>query len=146
MTTIVYRLLGPASLVCIYVSMSVCLSVCTFVHLFSVSMIVLSTVVSCSIGGLGQLWWVFLSGSLPTVACNLTLILLWNVGWLIKYLSIYLQNVYLRNLFQANNNCFVSDLEQIKYLLAWVGFCCKLYEIAVFCYTCYITSICALIL
>ena len=50
-TTIVYRLLGPASLVCVYVSMSVCLSVCTFVYLFSVSMIVLSTVVSCSIGG-----------------------------------------------------------------------------------------------
>jgi len=46
--------------------------------------IVLSTVgpiyyiVSCSIGG--QLWWVFHSGSLPTIECNLTLILLWNVG------------------------------------------------------------------
>ena len=51
MTTIVYRLLGPASLVCVYVSMSVCLSVCAFVYLFSVSVIVLSTVVSCSIGG-----------------------------------------------------------------------------------------------
>ena len=50
-TTIVYGLLGPASLVCVYVSMSVCLSVCTFVYLFSVSVIMLSTVVSCSIGG-----------------------------------------------------------------------------------------------
>ena len=48
-TTIVNCLLGPASLVCIYVT--VCLSVCPFVYLFSVSVIVLSTVVSCSIGG-----------------------------------------------------------------------------------------------
>ena len=47
----VYRLLGPASLVCVYVSMSVSLSVCPFVYLFFVSVIVLSTVVSCSIGG-----------------------------------------------------------------------------------------------
>ena len=49
-TTIDYRLLGPGSLVCVYVNISVCLSVCP-VYLFSVSVIVLSTVVSCSIGG-----------------------------------------------------------------------------------------------
>ena len=67
------------------VSMSVCLSVCTFVYLFSVSMIVLSTVVSCCIGG--QLWWVFLSGSLPTVECNLTLIC---YEMLVNKISIYL--------------------------------------------------------
>ena len=54
------------------------LSVCPSVYLFSVSVIVLSTVVSCSIGR--QLWWVFLSSSLPTVECNLTLILLRNVS------------------------------------------------------------------
>ena len=53
-------------------------TICLSVYLFSVSVIVLSTVVSCSIGR--QLWWVFLSSSLPTVECNLTLILLRNVS------------------------------------------------------------------
>ena len=51
-TAIVYHLLGPASLVCVYVSMSVCLSVLLSIcFLFLCLCIVLSTVVSCSIGG-----------------------------------------------------------------------------------------------
>ena len=64
----------------------VCLSVCPFVYLFSVSVIVLLTVVSCSIGG--QLWWVTLPFWQPAdcwVQFDIDFVM---KCWLIKCLSI----------------------------------------------------------